>query len=70
MRVTRKKALVIANAVCSAHNYHIHTSPTGFRYRLVERADGTFMQVAVDPPWVGLPYHYNPKAKGTWLGVK
>lgn len=84
MRVTRKKALVIANAVCSAYERKQHvpggttlllpedyaTSGSGFRYVVVNRPDGTFVRALVDEPFTGLPYHYNPNSKGTWLGLK
>lgn len=64
LRVTRKKALVIANAACRAYERKQHVpggmtlllpedyatcSPSGFRYVVVNRPDGTFVGTPAGP---------------------
>lgn len=84
MKITRKKALAIAEAACRAYERDRHvpggttlllpedyaTSGAGFRYAAVNRPDGTFVRVLVDEPFVGLPYHCSPKGSKTWLGLR
>lgn len=76
MRVTRKKALLLAEAACRAYdqddvqlpNDVVPDGPPRFLY--VFRPDGTHIRVFMDGPFEGIPYHCNPAAVGTWLGLK
>lgn len=81
MRITRKKALVIAEDACRRYERKTGDVPGGMTitlpqdystssesqwpYDVVTTADGTFISPKV--PWpIGMPYHHNTSWK-TWL---
>lgn len=82
MRVTRNKALVIAEAACLDYTLGNMPSliaepgpsddtPVGQpRFFYVFRPDGSHVRVFIDGPFAGIPYHSAPASSGTWLGLK
>lgn len=80
MKVTRKKALLLAEAACRAYErinasrhlgYRTITLPEDFAttdwpYDVAMSNDGHLL-ISKRPPWpVGVPYHHNTSGK-TWL---
>lgn len=82
MRVTRKKALLLAGAACRTYDGdNVSGSTVGQppeddvpdgppRFLYIFRPDGTHVRVFMDGPFRGIPYHCNPAPTGTWLGLK